>query len=96
MRQVARVVRSEPGEPGVSRRVERDASVLHEEHTVCVRERSRRPLLRDDDGAAYAIEKLEELVGGGGIELGRRLVEQEELRPECERRGETDALELSA
>ena len=38
----------------------------------------------------------EERLGAVGVELGRRLVEQQELRLERERRGEADALQLPA
>ena len=42
------------------------------------------------------LDRGEECLGAIGVELGRRLVEQQELRSQRERRGEADALQLPA
>src|SRR4051794_15404087 len=89
------MVRGEPRQRRVARRVELDASALHEEHAIYVCERTRRALLRDDHGAVEPVDDLEELVGGGGVELRRRLVEQQQPGPQRERRGEADTLQLA-
>ena len=64
--------------------------------TVDVGQRTSRPLLRDDDGARQLLDDLEERIRRGGIELGRRLVEQQELRAKRERGRERDALQLAS
>ena len=53
-------------------------------------------MLGEDDGTPRLLDRGEERLGAVGVELGRRLVEQEEPRLERERRGETDALQLPA
>jgi hypothetical protein len=47
-----------------------------------VRERPRRTLLGDEDGARQALDEVEERVGRLGVELRRGLVEEQEPRPE--------------
>src|SRR5579864_9346269 len=59
-------------------------------------ERARRALLGDDDGGVAAERELEERLRALGIELRGRLVEQEQLRLERERRREAHALQLAA
>jgi hypothetical protein len=44
-----------------------------------------RTLLGDEDGAREQLDEIEERLGSVGIELRRRLVEEQELRPQCER-----------
>src|SRR4051794_9190462 len=85
-----------PGHRLVARRVEQHAAGVHEDDAMRVLERPRRTLLRDDDRAADAVEEVEERFGGVGVELRRRLVEEQEPRPQRERGCEADALELSA
>ena len=63
---------------------------------VGVRERARRTLLGDEHRARQALDQVEERLGGLGIELRGRLVEQQQPRPKRERRGEADALQLAA
>ena len=43
-----------------------------------------------------ALDEVEERLGGRRVELRRRLVEQQQLRPQRERRREADALQLAA
>ena len=53
-------------------------------------------MLGEDDRRAEALDRVEEERGRVGVELGRRLVEQQQLRLERQRRGEADALQLAA
>jgi hypothetical protein len=92
VRKVERAVRGEPIDSRVARRVELDPAGVEKEHTVGARERSGRTLLGDEHGARQARNELEELVGCGRVELRRRLVEQEQSRPERECRREAHAL----
>src|SRR6478735_1900636 len=89
------MVRGEPGQRVVVRGVERDASALHEKHSFGVGERTRGTLLGDDDSTVQCADDLEELVGGAWVELRCWLVEQQELRPQRERRREADPLQLA-
>ena len=73
-----------------------DAPVAQEDDAVGERERQLGPLLGDDDRAAVRARVLEERLGGVAVELRRRLVEQQQLRLERERRREADALQLAA
>ena len=87
------------GEPldGVrSRRVESEHSVFEEQDTIRMRQGASHALLGQDDSRAQCIDGVEKGGGAVGVELRGRLVEEEKLRLECEGRGETDALELSA
>ena len=95
-RQPGRPVATEPGERLVARSVQQDPPALEEEHAVAGAEHAIGPLLRDDDGRARRARELDRLVGALGVELRGRLVEQQQLRPEREHRGEADALELAA
>ncbi len=95
MRQIEGPVRSEPGNSLVAWSVEHDAPRVEEEDAIGSRQRARRPLLGDEHGARQARDQLEERVGSRGVELRRRLVEQEQLRPQREGRGERHALKLA-
>ncbi len=75
-----------------ARRVQEDAAGFEKEHAVAALERQRRPLLGDDDGAVQLDGEIEERLGSLGIELGRRLVEQQERGVEREDGREADAL----
>jgi hypothetical protein len=80
----------------VLRRVEHDPALVHEDHPRRELERPGGAVLREHDGRARPLHRREEQRRRLGIELGRRLVEQEERRLERERRGKTDALQLAA
>src|SRR5215203_6957052 len=84
VREVQRPVRREPVDGRVARAVEEDPTALHEEDAVAVRERPRGPLLRDDDRAREPLHEVEERLGGVGIELRGRLVEEQQPRPQRE------------
>ena len=88
-------VAREPGERVLSRRVQHDPALLEEEDAIADLERPRWPLLREDDGHAETGGQPDERVRGLGIELGGRLVEQEQLRLEGERGRQADALQLA-
>ena len=95
----ARVPRPRHREPRArlrDRRVEDDPSLLHHDHAIGDRERAVDALLGEDDGAPRLLDRGEERLGAVGVELGRRLVEQQELRLERERGGKADALQLPA
>ncbi len=85
----------EPDERRLARCVERDAAVVHEENAVDVRERARGPLLGDQNRARQLFDQIEERVGGLGVELRGRLVEQQQLRLERERRCKRHTLQLA-
>jgi len=70
--------------------------VLEKDDAVGVAKRARRALLRDDDARPTAERELEERLCSCRVELRRRLVEQEQLGLERERRSEADALQLAA
>jgi len=61
-----------------------------------VLEDSPRAVVGDQDRDAKAHHVLEERIGGTGIELRRRLVEQQQPRPQCDRRREADTLQLAS
>src|SRR5262249_28356193 len=92
--------RLQPGDRLVDRGIERDRSMVEEENAVGVLQCTGGTLLGEDDGGpAFARERgdeLDERVGDVRVELRRRLVEEEQPRPERERRGEADALQLAA
>ena len=92
---VPRPVHGEPGASLGDRRVEQEPPLLHQQHPVRDRERPVDPLLREHDGAAGPLEHLEKRIGALGVELRGGLVEQKQLRPERQRRGKTDALQLA-
>ena len=58
-------------------------------------ERKRRPLLRNHHRRLEVGEQLQQPLSRVRIQLRRWLVEQQQLRAECERRREADALELA-
>ena len=95
-RQPGRPVATEPDKRLVARSVQQDPPALEEEHAVAGAEHPIGPLLRDDYGHACRPRKLDRLLGALGVELRGRLVQQQQLRPEREHRGEADALELAA
>ena len=86
----------EPCHGFVARCVEDDAAAVEEQDPVGVAERRGRALLRDDDGGAAPERVVEERLRPVGIELRRRLVEEQQLRPEGESGREADALKLAA
>ena len=86
----------EPGDRLIARRVEQHAPAVEERDAIGVRQRKRRMLLGEDDRRADVERMVEEGLRALGIELRRRLIEQQQLRSECERRGEADALQLPA
>ncbi len=53
-------------------------------------------MVGDEDCHTESDDVLQERVGCGGIELGSRLVEQEQLRTQCNGGGEADTLQLSS
>ena len=95
VRQVERPVLCQPNECLLARCVEHDAAVVHEENTVDVSERARGSLLGDEYRTRQLFDQVEERVGGLGVELRRRLVEQQQLRLERKRGRERHALQLA-
>ena len=93
-----RIARAASGEPGArfgNGSVEHDATLLHHHHAISDRQRAIDALLGEDDRTPCLLDRREECVGSVGVELGRWLVEQQELGPQRKRRCETDALELT-
>ena len=86
----------EPRERVVACCVEDDAAAVHEEDAIDVRERSCRALLRHEDRARQVLDEIEERLSGLGIELRRRLVEQQQTWLQGERRRQRHALQLAA
>jgi hypothetical protein len=84
----------QPAKRALARCIEQQTPSLEEENPIACIEHPRRPLLGDDDGPAEASGELEQVVGGLRIELRGRLVEEEKLRVEGQRRREADALQL--
>ena len=72
--------------------VEDDAAVVDEDHPRRELERASDPVLREHDRRSEALDGFEEERSGVRVELGGRLVEQQQLRLERERRGEADPL----
>ena len=95
VRQVERAMLREPLQRLLARRVQHDAAAVHEEHAVTTGERPRRPLFRDEHGARQVLDQVEERLRRFGIELRRRLVEQQEPRVQRERGRERHALQLA-
>ena len=88
--------RREPGTRLGDGRVEDNAALLHHHHSIRNRERAVDPLLGEDDGALRLLDRGEKRLGAFCVELGGRLVEQQELWSQRERRCEADALQLPA
>ncbi len=89
-----------PLEEGARRRVARHGAALEHDDAVGVGQAALEPVLGEHDGRApllvEAPQEPDELVAGHGVELGGRLVEQEQARAARERRPERDALQLAA
>ena len=97
--EAARVARAGAREPRPrlrNRGIEDDAALLHQHDPIGDRQCAVDALLGEDDRTVRLLDRSEECLGGLGVELGRRLVEQQELRSQRERRGEADALQLPA
>src|SRR6266566_599884 len=96
--------RSEPHRPVLSQpalccahpRVEKHSPRVEEEDAIRMLENPPGTVIRDQHGDTEPDDMLEERVGATGIELGSRLVEQEQLRPQRDGRGEADTLQLSS
>src|SRR5215204_1920756 len=93
--QVGRPILGEPLERLLARRVQQQPPPLEEEHAIAMLQRKRRPLLRHDHRCVEVGEQLQQPLSRVRIQLRRWLVEQQQLRAECERRRETDTLELA-
>ena len=82
------------------RAIERQAPPFEEENPVADLERQGRPLLGEQHSRTAVTGEpqgqLDQPLGGLWVELRRRLVEKQELRLECQRRSEADALQLAA
>src|SRR5512132_15126 len=82
------------------RAIERQASPVEEENPVADLERQGRQLLGEQHSRTAVTGEpqgqLNQPLGGLWVELRRRLVEKQELRLECQRRSEADALQLAA
>ncbi len=70
-------------------------SLLDHDHPVSNGERPIDTLLGEDDRARGPFDVIEERIGGLDVELGRRLVEQEQPGLERERGREADPLQLA-
>jgi hypothetical protein len=90
------VVFTQPRLTGTRRRIEQQTPLIEEEDAIGVFEHAPWSLLRDDDGYVQRGDELEERVGCFRIELGRRFVEDQQLRFERKRRCETDPLQLAS
>ena len=84
-RQVVGTVLREPGEPVVAHGVGEDPAALHEEHAVGQGERPPGALLGENGRRAELADEGEEALGRLGIELRRRLVEEQEPRAKRKR-----------
>ena len=80
--------------------VDRDGAVLERDHAVGGGEAALEPVLGEHDRGAPLLvdapQHAEQLVARDRVELGGRLVEQQQPRPRGERRAERHALELAA
>jgi hypothetical protein len=94
-RQVTGPVLGEPLERPGARRIEQQRAALEEEDAVAAGKRAGWALLGDDDGRVETCGEVEERLRGGRVELRGRLVEQQQLGLEGERRSEADALQLA-
>ena len=95
----ARVARPPTREPGArlgDRGVEDDPALLEHDHAIRDRERPVDALLGEDGGAPRRSTASRKAAAPAGIELRGRLVEEEQLRVERERRCEADPLQLAA
>ena len=93
---IARSLLAKPRARLRHRRVEENPTLLDEEHAIGDCERAVDAVLGEQRGNAKSADVGEKLVRSVDVELRRRLVEKEELRAECERRREADALQLAA
>ncbi len=75
----------EPGKPVIAHGVGEDPATLHEEHSVGQAERPPGALLGENGGRAKLVDEGEETFGRLGIELRRRLVEEQEPRAKRKR-----------
>ena len=96
VRQVERPVLGEPRQRIVARCVEDNPAAVHEEDAPDMGERPRRALLGHEHGARQVLDEVEERIRRLGVELRRRLVEQQQPRAQRERRGQRHALQLAA
>ena len=94
--EIGRPLTCEPRDGKISRRVELDPAPVDEQDPVGRLEHAPRPLLRDENGAPELPDRLEEGLGGGWVQLRRRLVEEEKPGPQGERRREANTLQLPA
>jgi len=94
--QIVRTMFGEPGETLVERGVEQEAAVLEKDDAVGDGERPLGALLGEHDRRAERLDLGEQARGRLGVELGRRLVEQDELRPHGQGGREADPLQLPA
>ena len=87
-----------PGQELPRGRVADDPAAVHRHDAVGGGEAALEPVLGQDDRGppllVDAPEHAEQLVAGDRVELGGRLVEQEQLRPPRQRGAERDALQL--
>jgi hypothetical protein len=95
-RQPRRAVACEPFQRVRLRRVEHDPPLFEEDDAVASVEHAVGTLLGDDHRGTGGAGELDRLLGAFRVELGGRLVEQEQARLQGEHRGEADALELAA
>ena len=79
-----------------ARRVEEEAALVDEERRGRELKRPADAVLGEHDGRTEPLDGVEEERGAFGIELRRRLVEEQQLRLQRERRRQADALELAA
>ena len=84
-----------PLERLVARRVDHDPAAFDEDHAVARVQHAVGPLLRRDDRGTARARQLDRDRRAVRIELGCRLVEQQQPRLEREHGGEADALELA-
>ena len=93
---VPRAVGGEPGAGLVTRRVQEQTSSFDEDDPRGQRKGPVDALLREYDRAAETLRGGEEALGSVGVELGGRLVQQDELRTHREGRCQAHALKLPA
>ena len=85
----------EPSQRPVAGRVEREPSVLDEEDAVAALQWQRGPLLGNDDRRAKLARQVENRLGSLGVELGGRLVQEQQRGPDRKDGRETGALQLA-
>ncbi len=93
---VPRPVSRQPDARFRDRCIEDDAALLHHDHAIRDCERTVDALLGKHDGTARRVDRGEERLRPGDVELRRRLVEQEQLGSERERGGKAHTLQLAA